>query len=271
MIPWQQLDHASTPDGAGELSLHRRGDEYSIRIDRRELMNSRQHGSEEAMASLACASLARADRPRVLVGGLGMGFTLAATTACLPASASVDVAELSDAVIRWNRGPLRALAGDPLADGRVQVEQGDIRYLLERCEGRYDAILLDVDNGPEGLTQASNEWLYGRPGLARLGRALASRGVLSVWSASSDKRFTKRLRAAGFDVQTHRVRARAPGKGPMHTIWVGRKTTWMTPAEVTTHHRGRSSTGPDGRSSRSGAGTGTKGTGSSSPPRTSGD
>lgn len=223
MNPWQQLDLATTPDGAGELSLHRRGEEYSIRIDRRELMNSRVHGSEEAMARLACGSLGSAEGPRVLVGGLGMGYTLAATTGCLPPSARVDVAELMAAVIRWNRGPLAALAGDPLDDPRVHVHEGDIRRLLEASEACHDAVLLDVDNGPEGLTQASNEWLYGRAGLARAARALVPGGTLAVWSASPDARFTARLRAAGFGVETHRVRARANGKGPWHTIWVGHR------------------------------------------------
>lgn len=218
MIPWELVDTAPTPDG-GELSLHRRGQEYSIRIDRKELMNSRQHGSEEAMARLACGALS-GDRPRVLVGGLGMGFTLAATNACLGAGARIEVAELVPAVIRWNRGPLGVLASHPLDDPRVEVHRGDIRRVLEGAEAGYDAILLDVDNGPDGLTQQSNRWLYGREGLARLARALVPGGVLSVWSANPDRPFTQRLAATGFSAETHAVRARANGKGPKHTIWV---------------------------------------------------
>ncbi len=221
MIPWELLDVAPTPDGTGEMTLHRRGQEYSIRIDRKELMNSRQHGSEEAMARLARDAV-RADRSRVLIGGLGMGFTLAAANACFPETARIEVAELVDAVIRWNRGPLGELAGHPLADPRVQVRQGDIRDLLD-AESAYDAILLDVDNGPQGLTQESNRWLYGRKGLARLARSLATGGVLSVWSASPDRPFTQRLAATGFRAQTHDVRARDNGKGPRHTIWVATK------------------------------------------------
>ena len=224
MIPWELLDTAATPDGRGQLTLHRRGQEYSIRVDRQELMNSRQHGSEEAMARLACAALTARECPRVLVGGLGMGFTLAAANACLPKGAHIDVAELVGAVIRWNRGPLGALAGDPLADGRVRVHEGDIRRFLERGTEPWDAILLDVDNGPDGLTQGSNHGLYGRAGLARLSSALSPRGLLSVWSASADRSFERRLRAAGFHVQAHRVRARANGKGPLHTIWIADKT-----------------------------------------------
>jgi spermidine synthase len=140
----------------------------------------------------------------------------------LAASARIEVAELVEAVIRWNRGPLGDLAGHPITDPRVQVHLGDIRDRLE-AESTYDAILLDVDNGPEGLTQESNRWLYGRKGLARLSRSLAPRGVLSVWSASADRPFTQRLAATGFSVQTHSVRARANGKGPKHTIWVATK------------------------------------------------
>ena len=218
MIPWELLDTAATTDGT-EMSLHRRGQEYSIRVDRQELMNSRQHGSEEAMARLACGGLT-SERPRILIGGLGMGFTLAAANACLPAGARIEVAELMPAVIRWNQGPLGDLAGHPLSDPRVQVHQGDIRGLLEGVEATWDVILLDVDNGPDGLTQESNRWLYGRKGLARLARALRPGGVLSVWSASPDRPFTQRLGATGFRSQTHTVRARPNGRGPRHTVWV---------------------------------------------------
>jgi len=220
MTPWELLDRVPLPDGASELSLQRRNHEFSIRIGVQELMNSRMHGSEEAMATLGCASLREAESPRVLVGGLGMGFTLSATNACLPPSAIIDVAELMEAVIRWNRGVLGELAGRPLNDGRVRVHEGDVRRLLERNRGLYDAVLLDVDNGPHGLTQASNAWLYGRKGLSRIARALKPGGVLSVWSAHRDEGFTARLRAAGFKAETHMVRARANGKGPKHTIWV---------------------------------------------------
>jgi len=217
---WELLDRVTLPDGRSEMSLHRRGGEFSIRIGLQELMNSRMHASEEAMAGLACASLSQAEAPRVLVGGLGMGFTLAATNACLPQSAHSAVAELSEAVIRWNRGPLGALTEGALNYERVTLHAGDVRRLLERSQGLYDAILLDVDNGPDGLTQPSNAWLYGRGGLKRIARALKPGGVLSVWSAHRDERFTQRLRQAGFSPETHMVRGRPNNKGPKHTIWV---------------------------------------------------
>lgn len=215
MTRWELLDRALTPDGKNELSLHRRGAELSIRIDGAELMNSRMHGSEEAMASLACGDVPSGGR--VLVGGLGMGFTLAATCTRVGPEVEITVCELSEAVIRWNRGVVGELAGDPLNDPRVRVQVGDVR---EAIQGRWSAILLDVDNGPGGLTQESNGWLYGRQGLGKLHRALSGGGTLAVWSAHPDEAFTKRLRQAGFKPTAHSVRARANGKGPRHTIWV---------------------------------------------------
>ncbi|MCP4804608.1 MAG: hypothetical protein GY913_35520 [Proteobacteria bacterium] len=215
MTRWELLDSAGTPDGNGELSLHRRNDELSIRIDGAELMNSRMHGSEEAMARLACGDVP--PRGRVLVGGLGMGFTLAATCSAVGPQVEVTVCELSDAVVRWNRGVVGELAGRPLEDPRVRVVVRDVR---EQITGHWDAILLDVDNGPGGLTQESNGWLYGRTGLAKLHRVLAPGGTLAVWSAHPDDAFTRRLRQAGFYATPHTVRARANGKGPRHTIWV---------------------------------------------------
>ena len=160
MRPWLLLDSVATPDGKGQLSLHQRGSEFSIRIDGAELMNSRQHASEEAMAVLACAHLAHEVRPRVLIGGLGMGFTLAATLAEVPSGARVEVAELLAAVVRWNEGALGPLAGAPLRDPSVTVHCRDVREVIEASSARYDAILLDVDNGPDGLTQSGNGWLY---------------------------------------------------------------------------------------------------------------
>lgn len=213
MTRWELLDTASTP-GGGEMTLHRRHHELSIRIDGAELMNSRMHGSEEAMARLALGALPR--RGRVLVGGLGMGFTLAAACAESGPSAQVTVCELMPAVVDWNRGVVGPLAGHPLEDPRVRVVVDDVRTQLGR---RWDAILLDVDNGPEGLTQPENAWLYGSHGLAMLRRALPT-GTLAVWSAHPDPAFTRRLGRAGFDAKCHTVRARANGKGPRHTIWV---------------------------------------------------
>jgi spermidine synthase len=217
MTRWELLDRAPTPDGKGELTLLRRNAELSIHIDGAVLMNSRMHGSEEAMVELACAGLGPA--PRVLIGGLGMGFTLAAACALLGQEAQITVAELSDAVLRWNHGVVGELARRPLEDPRVHVALGDVR---EQIKGQWDAILLDVDNGPGGLTQESNGWLSGRAGLAKMHRVLSPRGILAVWSAHPDEAFSRRLRQAGFKPAAHTVRARANGKGPRHTIWVAR-------------------------------------------------
>ena len=218
MIRWELLDRAPTPDGASELTLHRRGAELSIRVDGRELMNSRMHGSEEAMARMACADLG--PRAHVLIGGLGLGFTLAAACAALAPTATITVVELMGAVIRWNQGDVGALAGHPLQDPRVTVVRGDVRKQLGGDQS-CDAVLLDVDNGPGGLTQASNEWLYGPAGLGRLRRTLRPGGVAAIWSAQADPGFTQRLGATGLHATTHTVRARANGKGPRHTIWLG--------------------------------------------------
>jgi spermidine synthase len=152
-----------------------------------------------------------------------MGFTLASALEAFPDPATIAVAEVMEAIVHWNKGPLGHLAGHPLKDERVALHQGDILKLVAGSGGAYDAILLDIDNGPEGLTQASNEWLYGRSGLAALSAALRGGGVLTVWSATDDAGFTKRLRTAGFSATTHRVRARRSGKGGRHMIWVGTK------------------------------------------------
>ena len=220
MKPWQQLDRVPTPSGNSELTLSRRGDEYSIRVGYDELMNSRVHGSEEAMAELTCARFANTSGARVLVGGLGMGFTLAATNAVLGDDAAIEVAELVDAVIRWNRGPLGECAGHPLQDPRVVVRNEDVCETIRRGNQTYDAVLLDVDNGPDGLTEKSNGWLYRPAGLAALGRALKPVGVACFWSAAPDASFNRALRKAGYRVDERTVRARKNGKGPKHTLWL---------------------------------------------------
>ncbi|MCC6207923.1 MAG: hypothetical protein IT488_07205 [Gammaproteobacteria bacterium] len=219
MIPWELLDSAPVPDG-GTLHLYRRGDEYSIRIGYNELMNSRTHGSEDRLAEAACARLA--GRARVLIGGLGMGFTLAAALRILGADAAVTVAELVPAVVRWNRGPLGGCAGFPLHDARVGVHEGDVGGLLRSAAGAYDAILLDVDNGPAGLTQKANDWLYGAVGLNAARSALRPGGVLAVWSAAPDRKFHARLQQTGFEVEELRVRAHGK-RGARHIIWLARK------------------------------------------------
>jgi spermidine synthase len=220
MKPWKVIDRAPAP-GGGELVLHQRGEEFAIRVNGRELMSSRQHGSEEKMAEVACARLA-GKKPRVLVGGLGLGYTVRAALDRLPPGAEVVVSELVPAVIAWNRGVLAPLAGQPLEDPRVKVEAQDVGHLLRQAEAEYDAILLDVDNGPEALTQEENRWLYGERGLTTLRRALKSRGLVVVWSASSDRTFATRMKRAGFDTEVVETPARGKGGGPMHTLFIGR-------------------------------------------------
>lgn len=220
MVPWEFLDSAAVPGGRGELRLYRRGEEFSIRLDRSELMNSRMHGSEDALAELACARIADHSRPQILIGGLGMGYTTAAALHRLGADGQLLVAELVPAIVAWNRGPLADLAGRPLQNDRVTVREVDVAEILKIERAAYDAILMDVDNGPEGLTRKSNDWLYSRAGLEAAFTALRPAGVLAVWSASPDRAFTQRLRDAGFDVDEVHVRSRSSGKGARHTIWL---------------------------------------------------
>jgi spermidine synthase len=221
MIPWELLDSAPVPDGGETLRLYRRGDEFSIRIGANELMNSRTHGSEDRLAEAACARLAGRAQPRVLIGGLGMGFTLAAALRRLGPDAAVVVAELVPAVVEWNRGPLGAPSGRPLDDVRVAVHAGDVGALLRTAATAFDAILLDVDNGPAGLTRKGNDWLYGAAGLRAAHAALRPGGALAVWSAAPDRRFHARLRRAGFEVEELRVRAHR-NRGARHIIWLAR-------------------------------------------------
>jgi spermidine synthase len=223
MLPWVRIGQARAPDG-GELVLSERNGEFVIRVDGRELMSSRVHGSEDAMAALGCAHLGEHPAAEVLVGGLGLGYTLRAALDLLGPSARVTVAEIVPAVVDWNRGPLGPLAGRPLDDHRAIVLPRDVGELIAAARGRFDAILLDVDNGPEALTRPENQRLYSRKGLAALDRALAPDGVLVIWSASDDAPFGERLRRAGFCLELHHVPARGPGKpGPKHTLFVARR------------------------------------------------
>lgn len=220
MIPWEFLDSAPIPGSQDELSLFRRGTEFSIRVDNEELMNSRVHGSEEALARIACRRIATRRRPHVLVGGLGMGYTLSAALRELESDADVLLVELSPAVVAWNRGPLADLAGRPLEDGRVNVLEGDVAETLRAGHACYDSILLDVDNGPEGFTRGGNDWLYGESGLAAAFRALRPGGVFAVWSVTPDRRFAARLCGTGFKVDDFPVPARGDRGGANHTIWI---------------------------------------------------
>jgi spermidine synthase len=203
------------------MSLTRQGSEYVILASGKPLMSSRMHGSEEALAAFGCRDARTRDAPCVLVGGLGMGFTLRATLDQLPRDATVVVAELVPAVVEWNRGPLGPLADHPLKDARVQIEIGDVAATVRASRQRFDAMLLDVDNGPAAFTASHNTGLYDDAGLAAARAALTPGGVLAVWSAWEDRRFEQRLRHGGFTVRVERVRARLKKGGPRHTIFLG--------------------------------------------------
>ena len=204
------------------MTLNRRGNEFLILADGKDLMTSSQHGSEEALATLGCQWARALEQPCVLVGGLGMGFTLRATLDLLPPDATVVVVELLSAVVSWNRGPLGPLADHPLNDRRVRVEVGDVRDALRSGEGRFDAILLDVDNGPAAFAQQGNNSLYDNAGVDCARRALKPDGVLAVWSAWPDRKFQHRLRHCGFIAETVPVRARLEKGGARHSIFVAR-------------------------------------------------
>ena len=223
MIPWKAIDRAQLPDDGGEISLHRRGDEFSIRIDGFDLMNSLAHDSEDALASLACKRIADRSNPCVLIGGLGMGFTLASALRELGSSARVVVAELVSAVVKWNREYLADLSDHSIEDERVTVREVDVAEILKKERGAYDAIMLDVDNGPEGMTRKGNDWLYSRKGLNASLAALRPRGALAVWSVTPDEDFTRRLRGSGFLVEEVRVRSKGRHGTARHTIWIAEK------------------------------------------------
>jgi spermidine synthase len=221
---WELLGEARTPDGE-TVALMRQDDEFVILVSGRPLMSSRMHGSEEALASLSCSHLSEAEAPEVLVGGLGMGFTLRATLDLLPPKARVVVSELIPAVVDWNRGPLAALARQPLKDRRVRVAAGDVLDTLRASAGRFDAVLLDVDNGPHAFTTSRNADLYGDEGLRAVRSALKPGGLLAVWSAWDDRKFEQRLRYHRFTVDVQSVRGRLKKGGPHHTIFLGRLET----------------------------------------------
>jgi spermidine synthase len=221
MKPRQLIGTARVPGGE-DLRLFRRGDDFMIVLGRNELMNSRMSGSEEALAVMTCARLRNRAAPRLLIGGYGMGFTLRAALAVLPPDARVTIAELVPEIIDWARGPMAELAAGCLDDPRVDLVERDVAALIGEARGAYDAILLDVDNGPDGLVRGANERLYSMRGLAAAKAALKPSGVLAIWSAAPDAAFARRLMAAGFTVEEVVVRARSNGKGPRHIIWFGR-------------------------------------------------
>jgi len=224
MIPWLQIDTARVPGADVELRLMRRGDEFSMKLGQNELMNSRLSGSEEALATLACRRLEAVKAPHLLIGGLGMGFTLRAALAVLGPEARILVAELVPAVIAWAKGPMAAIFGDSLTDPRASIREADVVEVIQSHASAFDAILLDVDNGPEGLIRRANDALYDLKGLKAIHRALRPKGVLAVWSSGPNASFSKRLRDAGFAVNEVAVRATTKRSGARHVIWFATKS-----------------------------------------------
>ncbi len=209
----------------GALQLYKRGQDFMITIGNNELMNSRVYGSEQALAELSCAAIKNITSPHILIGGYGMGFTLRSTLHALGEDAHITVAELIPDIIKWAKGPMQKLTQNTLDDNRITLQIIDVKILIEQAKTgrRYDAILLDVDNGPDGLTKADNDSLYSESGLVNAKVALNRGGVLAIWSAHPSSKFTKQLERCGFEVMTHIVRARNNGKGAYHTIWIAKK------------------------------------------------
>ena len=224
MIPWLQVDTARVPGAEVELRLMRRGTEFSMMLGPNELMNSRLSGSEEALATLACRRLEAVKGPHLLIGGLGMGFTLRAALAVLGPDARITVAELVPAVIAWARGPMAGIFGDSLKDPRATIREADVADVIGARASAFDAVLLDVDNGPEGLIRKANDALYDAKGLKAIRRALRPGGVLAVWSSGPHPAVTKRRRDAGFDVNEVNLRATTKRSGARHVIWFATKS-----------------------------------------------
>jgi spermidine synthase len=221
MRHWTLLGEAPIPDSEQSLSLYQGKDDFFIKISSGggELMSTRKHSSEDALGALPCQRLRHREAARVLIGGLGMGFTLAAVLKEVGPGAEVTVAELIPEVVDWNRGPLGERSGFPLNDPRTKVHVGDVAKLMRRKRGYFDVIALDVDNGPEGLTQSANDWLYSMPGIIAAQEALTPNGILAYWSAGPDQAFHDRLRRCGFLVEENSVHAHGK-KGARHTIWL---------------------------------------------------
>ena len=224
MIPWVQIDKVTVPGAKVELRLMRRGADFSMMLGTNELMNSRLSGSEEALATLTCRRIEKVTSPHLLIGGLGMGFTLRAALAVLGPKARIVVAELVLAVIAWARGPMVELFAGSLDDSRASIREADVVDVIKSHPSAFDAILLDVDNGPEGLIRRANDALYDLKGLKAIHRALRPGGVLAVWSSGPNPAFTKRLGAAGFEVNEVAVRATTKRSGARHVIWFATKS-----------------------------------------------
>ena len=222
MKPWILIETAQTPGHGAELCLYQRDQEFVIQADNLELMNSRNFASEQALATLACKKLTDPSEARVLIGGLGMGYTLKSALDELGETAEVLVMELVPDVVRWNQGLLAHLAGNPLDDERVTVQVGDVAQMIKRSRGSFSAILLDVDNGPNALTSMDNHWLYSIAGLETAHAALKPNGILGIWSSDRDAGFAKRLSQVGFDVDEVPVRELGK-KGGHHIVWIAER------------------------------------------------
>lgn len=223
MLPWIRLAAARVPGDNGELTLQRRGDEFSIRVDGYELMNTRVHGSEDALAELACSRLKELQRAHILIGGLGVGFTLAAVLRSIGPRAKATVAELVPEVVDWNRGELGAAAGHPLRDPRAIVVTGDVARVIRKSRDTFDAIVLDVDNGPTSLVARGNNRLYTVDGLRAAHEALRAEGILAIWSSADDPAFTKRLNQNGFAAAIHKIGSSGRNRGPRYWVWVAKR------------------------------------------------
>jgi spermidine synthase len=223
VLPWKLIDTTDVPDGTVPLRLMQRGQEFTIKLGQNELMSSRLFGSEEALATLTCFRLADMKAPKLLIGGYGMGFTLRAALKVLGPQAKITVVELVPAIVAWARGPMVELTGDSLQDPRVTIVEGDVVTAIKAARASYDAILLDVDNGPEGLTRKSNNALYDLSGLHASLAALRPGGVLAVWSSFPHPSFTALLRKAGFKTEEIPIRAAGPRGGARHVIWLATK------------------------------------------------
>lgn len=223
MLPWILLAKARVPGDNGELVLQQRGDEYSIRVDGYELMNTRVHGSEDALAEIACAELKNLEHAHVLVGGLGMGFTLSAVLKAIGSRGKATVAELVPEVVEWNRGPMGTASGQPLGDPRTIVDVRDVAVVIRESRNAFDAILLDVDNGPNSLVAKGNDRLYTVAGLRAAHAALRPDGILAVWASADDPAFTQRLNRNGFAARIHKVGSSGRTRGPRYFVWIARR------------------------------------------------